>query len=407
MLKLSDEEKYEQAARWRDTLRSLTAILEKQSVVDPNAKKDLDIITFAGDSRGTIVQFLHVRQGRVLGARSQFLTGFDSSEPTEDPREWFVSVINQYYWENIVPDEVLMSFDIGVEMMRLMQKVLVERKGSEVEIKFGTSDEKERELLEMTEKNAQDALEKQSEKLESRKIGLEEIRNKFNLPQIPLRIECYDISNFQGKEIVASQVVFERGLPAKDQYRLYKIRSLKDANDFASMKETLSRRFKHQEWDEPQLIVVDGGKGQLSSALEALKSVGKAHIPLVALAKAKTESDFKNSEVQGTEERFFVPGRQNPILFRRNKEGLRILTQLRDEAHRFAITFHRKLRDKKSLASILDEIEGIGEKRKRILLENFEGIDAILAATIEEIAALPSFHLDLAESIKQFLVDCE
>ncbi len=407
MLKLSEEEKYEQAARWRDNLRSLTAILEKQSVVDPNARKDLDIITFAGDSRGTIVQFLHVRQGRVLGTRSQFLAGFDPSEPTEDPREWFVSVINQYYWENIVPDEVLMSFDIGVEMMRLMQKVLEERKGSEVEIKFGTSDEKERELLEMTEKNAQAALEKQSEKVEARKIGLEEIKNKFSLSQIPFRIECYDISNFQGKEIVASQVVFERGMPAKDQYRLYKIKSLKDANDFASMKETLSRRFKHQEWEDPQLIVVDGGKGQLSSALEALKSVGKAHIPLVALAKAKTDADFENSEVQGTEERFFIPGRQNPILFRRNKEGLRILTQLRDEAHRFAITFHRKLRDKKSLSSVLDEIEGIGEKRKRILLENFEGIDAILAATVEQIAALPTFHLELAESIKQFLVELD
>lgn len=407
MLRLSEEEKYEQAARWRDTLRSLNAILEKQSVIDPNAKKDLDIITFAGDVRGTIVQFLHVRQGIVLGTRSQFLAGFDADEPSEDPREWFVSVINQYYWENIIPDEVLMSFDIGVEMMRLMQKVLAERKGTEVKIKFGTTDEKERELLEMTEKNAHSALEKQSEKVESRKVGLEEIKNKFNLPQIPFRIECYDISNFQGKEIVASQVVFERGMPAKDQYRLYKIKSLQDANDFASMKETLSRRFKHQEWDDPQLIVVDGGKGQLSSAVEALKEVGKSHIPLVAMAKAKTESDFENSEVQGSEERFFIPGRQNPILFRRNREGLRILTQLRDEAHRFAITFHRKLRDKKSLSSVLDDIEGIGDKRKRILLEKYEGIEAIIAAPVAEIAALPSFHLELAESIKQFLVEWE
>ena len=141
MLQLSQEEKYEQAARWRDTLKSLAAILERQSVVDPNAKIDLDIITFCGDERGTVVQFLYVRQGRVLGTRSQFISGFDPNEPAEDPREWFVSVINQYYWENIVPDEVLMSFDIGVEMMRLMQKVLMERRGREVKIKFGTTDQ--------------------------------------------------------------------------------------------------------------------------------------------------------------------------------------------------------------------------------------------------------------------------
>ncbi len=403
MFQLSEEEKYEQAARWRDTLKSLAAILEKQAVIDPNAKKDLDIICYSGDQRGTIVQFLHVRQGRVLGTRSQFLAGFDPNEPAEDPREWFVSVINQYYWENIVPDEVLMTFDIGVEMLRLMQKVLGERRGSEVVIKFGTADEKENELLAMTEQNARAALEKQSEKVESKKLGLDEIKNKFNLPQIPFRIECYDISNFQGKQIVASQVVFERGMPAKDQYRLYKIKSLTDANDFASMKEVLSRRFKHQEWDDPQLIVVDGGKGQLSAAMEALKVVGKSHVPLVALAKAKTESEFSAIEVQGTEERFFLPGRANPLIFRRNAEGLRILTHLRDEAHRFAITFHRKLREKKSLSSVLEDIEGIGEKRKQILLEHFEGLDAIAEASVDEIAGLPSFHRELAELIVDFL----
>lgn len=403
MFQLSDEEKYEQAARWRDTLRSLTAILEKQAVVDPNARKDLDIICFVGDQRGTMVQFLHVRQGRVLGTRSQFLAGLDPSEAGEDPREWFVSVINQYYWENIVPDEVLLAFDIGVEMIRLMQKVLTERRGQEVLIKVGTSDEKEKELLELTEKNAAAALEKQSEKVESKKKGLEEIKAKFNLAQIPFRIECYDISNFQGREIVASQVVFEKGLPAKDQYRLYKIKSLVDANDFASMKEVLGRRFKHQEWDDPQLVVVDGGKGQLNFALQALKEVGKDHLPIVALAKAKTSSDFESQEVQGSEERFFLPGRQNPVLFRKNSEGLRILTQLRDEAHRFAITFHRKLRHKKSLSSILDDIDGVGEKRKKILLDRFSGLEEIMNASSEEIAALPSFNLDLAETIKEFL----
>lgn len=403
MLQLSEEEKYEQAARWRDTLNSLAAILEKQAVVDPNATKDLDIITFCGDSRGTVVQFLHVRQGRVLGTRSQFLAGFDPQEPNEDPREWFLSIINQYYWENIIPDEVLLAYDIGVEMMRLMKNVLEERRGSEVRVRVGTSEEKEKELLEMTEQNAKAALDKQSEKVESRRNGLEEIKAKFQLPQLPFRIECYDISNFQGKQIVASQVVFEQGGPAKEQYRLYKIRSLTEANDFAAMKEVLSRRFRHDEWDDPQLLVVDGGKGQLNAALEALKFVGKSQIPIVSLAKAKTESAFIKPEVQGSEERFFLPGRQNPVLFRKNSDALRILTHLRDEAHRFAITFHRKLRDEKSLASVLDSIEGIGAKRKKILLEAFDGLEEILAAPIEELAALPSFHADLAEFIVEKL----
>lgn len=403
MLRLSEEEKYEQAARWRDTLRSLAAILEKQSVVDPNAQKDIDIICFCGDTRGTMVQFLFVRQGRVLGMRSQFLAGLDPTESGEDPREWFVSVLNQYYWENIIPDEVLMSFDIGVEMMRLLQKVLLERRGREVLVKFGTSDEKEKELLTLTMDNAKEALEKQSQKVEAKKLGLEEIKAKFDLRQMPFRIECYDISNFQGREIVASQVVFEKGVPAKDQYRLYKIKSLQEANDFASMKEVLERRFKHQEWEDPQLVVVDGGKGQLNFALQALKEVGKGHLPLVALAKAKTSSDFESSEVRGSEERFFLPGRQNPVIFKRQSEGLRILTQLRDEAHRFAITYHRKLRDKKSLSSILDDIEGVGDKRKKILLEAFAGIDEIKAAPKEQIAALPTFYLELAEIIKKHL----
>jgi len=406
MIKLSEEEKYEQAARWRDTLRSLNAILEKQSVIDPEAKKNLDIITFCGDYRGTLIQFLHVRQGRVIGTRSQFIAGFDPTEPKEDPREWFVSIINQYYWDNMIPDEVLISFDIGIEMVRLVQSALTERRGGEkVKVTLATNDEKEKELLEMTEKNALMAFEKQSEKVESKKTGLEEIKNKFNLPLWPHRIECYDISNFHGKEIVASQVVFENGIPAKDQYRLYKIKSLQDANDFAAMKEVLLRRFKHSEWEKPHLILVDGGKGQLNKAVQALKEMDCEQVPVVSLAKSKTTSDFEEGEVNSSEERFYLPGRQNPITFKRNSEAFRILTQLRDEAHRFAITFHRKLRHKQSLSSVLDKVPGLGVKRRKILLNHFSDIDAILKAKEEEIASLPSFHLELAKVIKKFLLD--
>lgn len=405
MLALSEEEKYEQAARWRDTLRSLNAILEKQSVVDPEAKKNIDFITYCGDVRGTVIQFMHVRQGRVLGMRSQFIVGFDPTDGKEDPREWFVSIINQYYWDNMIPDEVLVGHDMGTDMMKLLQNVLTERRaGEKVKISYSTNQEKEKELLEMVEKNARAALEKQSEKAESKKSGLEEIKNKFHLPLWPHRIECFDISNFQGKEIVASQVVFENGMPAKDQYRLYKIKSLTDANDFAAMKEVLLRRFNHSEWELPHLIVVDGGKGQLNKAVQALKEMAYT-IPVASLAKAKTTSDFENEEIQSSDERFFLPGRQNPVIFKRNSEAFRILTQLRDEAHRFAITFHRKLRHKQSLSSVLDRIPGLGDKRKKILLTHFPDLDTVLEASDEAIAALPSFHLALAKRIKKLLLD--
>lgn len=407
MLALSEEEKYEQAARWRDTLRSLNAILEKQSVVDPEAKKNIDFITYCGDFRGTIIQFMHVRQGRVLGMRSQFISGFDSADPKEEPREWFISIINQYYWDNMIPDEVLVAHDMGVDIMKLLQNVLTERRaGDKVKISFTTNDEKEKELLEMVERNARVALEKQSEKAESKKMGLEEIKNKFDLPLWPHRIECYDISNFQGKEIVASQVVFENGMPAKDQYRLYKIKSITGPDDFAAMKEVLLRRFKHSEWEKPHLILVDGGKGQLNKAVQALKEM-EYLVPVASLAKAKTTSDFESEKVKSSDERFFLPGRQNPVTFKRNSEAFRILTQLRDEAHRFAITFHRKLRHKQSLSSVLDKIPGLGSKRKKTLLENYTDLDAVLLASDEAIAALPSFHLDLAMRIKSVLRDGE
>jgi excinuclease ABC subunit C len=194
-------------------------------------------------------------------------------------------------------------------------------------------------------------------------------------------------------------VVFEDGVPAKEHYRRYKIRTVEGINDFASMYEVLQRRFKHTEYEDPQLIVIDGGKGQLSQAMKILKEIGREDLPVVGLAKARTESDFQKQEVDSTEERFFLPGRANPVIFKHNAEALYILSGIRDEAHRFAITYHRKLRENTSLESELDYVVGLGEKRKKTLLTHFKSVDEIKMAAPEEIAQLKGFNRVLAERI--------
>ncbi|RYZ65902.1 MAG: excinuclease ABC subunit C, partial [Proteobacteria bacterium] len=179
--------------------------------------------------------------------------------------------------------------------------------------------------------------------------ALEEIQTKLNLEKIPLRIECYDISNFQGGDSVASRVVFMDGAPEKNLYRRYKIKTVEGQNDFAMMREVLGRRFANEEEQLPDLVVVDGGKGQLSQAVSILKELGLESVPTVGLAKARTESDFQAAEVSSSNERVFIPGRTNPIPLLPHMKAYQLLTHIRDEAHRFAITYHRHLRDKRGM----------------------------------------------------------
>jgi excinuclease ABC subunit C len=232
---------------------------------------------------------------------------------------------------------------LGLDIEKLFEVTLAERKSKSVKISPSIDDNSSR-LLEICRKNAKEYFDKyMSSKLTTLR-ALEDIQKKFHLPNLPKRIECYDISHLQGKHIVASQVVFENGEPATDHYRKYKIKTIEESNDFAAMAEVLSRRLKHTEWDIPDLIVIDGGKGQLSAVVKVLNEAGKLEWPVVAMAKARTESAFDSSEIKSTEERFFLPGRQNPVMFLRNPKALQILVHLRNEAHRFAITFHRQKR---------------------------------------------------------------
>ena len=282
--------------------------------------------------------------------------------------------------------------------MRLLEAVLKERSGHVVKVRFPT-DKAGDSLLQMASTNAQSHFADYVGKTEAKKRGLEEIQARLKLPALPVRIECFDISNFQGSETVASQVVFEDGAPNKDQYRRYRIRTVQGPNDFESMREVLTRRIKHTEYEDPQLIVVDGGKGQLGIACEVLKALGRTEIPVVGLAKARAQGSFSDAEVGATEERFYLPGRSNPVTFRPGSEAFQILVGIRDEAHRFAITYHRKLREATSLESELDFVVGLGEKRKRQLLTKYSSIDDIRAASVEDLSKLAGFNRVLAERV--------
>jgi len=398
MMVAAEEEKFEVAARMRDSIEAIKAILAKQAVINDTTEKDQDAIGYFGDDRGCLIETVHIRQGRVIGMRPNFIPLLDVADPLTDAREWLVSFMNQYYEDNIIPDDVLLPIDIGGDLTKLMEAVLQERSGQKNTVRFAT-DEKGRALVDMANENAKAHFEKYVSKSEEKMRGLDEIKERFGLPHRPVRIECYDISNFQGSETVASQVVFEDGVPSKDNYRRYKIKTVEGINDFASMYEVLSRRFKHTEYEDPQLIVVDGGKGQLSQAMRILEEIGRKDIPVVGLAKARTTSDFQSAEVTSTDERFFLPGRQNPVIFRSNSEALHILVGLRDEAHRFAITYHRKLRENSSLESELDFVVGLGEKRKKVLLTHFKSVQDLKEADPEEIAELKGFNRVLAERV--------
>ena len=394
----ANAERFEAAAKVRDSIEAIKKVLERQAVVNDTSEIDQDVIGFHGGEAGTLVETVHIRSGRMIGHRSHFLSLLDPTAPEEDVREWLTSFINQYYEDQFIPDELLLPVDLGNDLMRLLEAVLKERGGHDVRVRFPTDQNGDR-MLEMANSNALSHFGEYVNKSEAKKRGLEEIQERLSLPAPPLRIECYDISNFQGSETVASQVVFEDGAPNKDQYRRYRIRTVEGNNDFESMREVLTRRFKHTEYDDPNLIVIDGGKGQLGIAMEVLREIGRKDLPVVGLAKARTKGSFEDREIAATEERFYLPGRQNPVVFKPGSEAFQILVGIRDEAHRFAITYHRKLREATSLESELDFVVGLGEKRKRLLLTKFPSLEAIKAATVEELSELTGFNRVLAERV--------
>ncbi len=335
MKTLSERQRFEEALRVKNQIRSMEFARGRSSVVGKNLK-DMDVIAFYREGESVLFEVLCVRTGSLVGHKFHFV----SRLPVKDTPVF--SFVMQYYMDNVLPQCVLVPVQ---KNKKICEEALFRMHGKNTKLISDLSSH-QKQLMAMAFKNAKNHFKDHIRKVVSLKEGLREIQKKMGLREIPERMECFDISHLQGRQTVASQVVFEGGVPLKAHYRRYRLRTIKGVDDFSSIKEVLDRRLKHKEMKDPDLIVVDGGRGQLQKASLALKEVGREDLALVAMAKAKTDSDFRSSELSGTEERFFIPGRKNPLVFPPHSQALKILIQLRDEAHRFAISYHRLLRQK-------------------------------------------------------------
>jgi excinuclease ABC subunit C len=399
MSEAAQAQEYERAAQLRDQIQAIERVLEKQKVVS-NAQDDSDIFGIFQDNQGTLIQTFQVRDGKMVGREYFQLTeGLET-----DPAEVLEAFLTQYYdGSGFVPKEVLLP--LTIKNSDAMAKWLSGLRGTNVELKVPQRGDKFQ-LVKMANDNAQILLEQERnrEKQDQNKIieTLNELQKHLQMEKTPYRIEGFDISNTQGQEAVASMVVFENGIPKGSDYRRFKIRTIEGPNDFAMMQEAVRRRFlKGLEERQnvqtetsrfakfPDLLLIDGGKGQLSSVMEVLTELGLTHIPTIGLAKQ--------------EEEIFLPDRDESIRLPRRSDALRLLQRVRDEAHRFAITYHKSLRDKKTVHSELDQVIGIGPKRKQLLLKHFGSIKRIREATLQELAQAPGMNIKIAESIKEQL----
>ena len=426
----SESLNFEKAARFRDQLQALESIQQKQKVLTTD-KIDQDVIAVVKDDRGAAIQMLYIRGGKLIGQRQFMLDGASEASPATAVQEF----VKQYYSDAPdLPREVLLPVEI--EERGIVQTWLRQRKGSAVTLEVPQTGEKSR-LVEMAANNAEQALSQFSEQLQQREAWAEEamaqLQQTLDLPSPPIRVEGYDISNIQGTSSVGSMVVVEGGEAAKAEYRRFKIRYHPDSpNDFAMMHEVITRRLKaYIDGDEkfvklPDLIMIDGGKGQLSAALKARDELGLL-VPMVGLAKrhellyvpsGELPSPFRGLPSSGSSgggaggegPENYTYARQAPVeyIYREielplHSPGLLLLRKLRDEAHRFALTYHRKIRDKRLSGSALEEIPGVGPRRKRLLLRHFGSVEGIRRASSEEIAAIPTLTKTLAEKIREYL----
>lgn len=401
MKELAAEERFEDAARLRDRIGAVAKVAEKQNVLE-HGGGDRDVFGFYREGGYIEAQVLIVRGGKLV---SHHAYEFDDHALPDE--EVLSSLLGRFYeGERFIPDEVLLPFD--VEGRESMVEYLTAKRSRKTHVLVPLRGEKRR-LVEMAVENAAHSFRERTDESARREKMLTELQRKLSLPSMPKRIECFDISHVQGESVVASMVAFDEGVPDKNGYRRYKLRDVQRNDDFAAMKEVLSRRLSRgkAEGDLPDLIVVDGGKGQLAMAGEAMRELEIEGVELASLAKDRVVSDAKGSEIEHSEERVFRPGRSNPITLRRNSNALFLLQQVRDEAHRFAITFHRELRSKKRLRSQLDDIEGVGPMRRRALLAHFGSLKRIREASAEDIAGVSGIGAELAATIKQALNDVD
>jgi excinuclease ABC subunit C len=388
---------YERAATLRDKIRAIERTMESQKMA-AFARTELDLVGIARQDAQAAIQLFVIRNGKLIG-RDVYLVDATREAPDD---EVLGSFLEQYYARaSSVPREVYVPFlPPGAADL---EAFLSDRRGTGVRLHVPQRGER-RELLALATRNAGETLAREQARWLADQgktlAALEQLADALELPGPPMRIECYDISTFQGAESVGSMVVFEEGKPRTGEYRRFRIRAVQGPNDFASHQEVLRRRFRltktgdegadeERRWAMPDLVIVDGGKGQVSAAKEVLDELGLHELPLAGLAKEREE--------------LFLPGRPEPILLPPTSSALYLVQRLRDEAHRFAITYHRDLRSKRTVRSAFDDLPGVGPKRRRELLKVFGSVKRVRDAPVEQIAAVPGISRALAERIKATL----
>ncbi len=400
MYRASEQMEFELAAHYRDQMRSIERVLQRQLAVSTEWI-DRDVLGFYREGDRVSIEVMFVRKGKLEGAR-QF--GFKDQEFPDE--EVLSSFLNLFYASgNFVPKEVLLPFELLDDESAVFEELLGEQKGQKVSVLVPQRGQKVA-LVKTAQTNAEHAFREEHDEEDRAADTLEKLQRALKLHTFPNRIECYDISNLQGKQIVGSMVVFEGGEPAKDEYRHYRMREVTAQDDFASMREMLGRRFEKVadgEGPVPDLVVIDGGKGQLSQATTILEDLGLHEIPVVSLAKARVDrTGFHDPEVTRSRERVFLPNRKNPVLLNENSAELYLLERLRDEAHRFAITFHKNLRRKETLKSSLEDVPGVGKKTRTALLRHFGNLRQIKRASAEELQEVEGIGQKTAEDIFTF-----
>ncbi len=389
---------FESAAKIRDQIQAVEKTLEKQRMVS-HWGADQDIFGLYREGGYIEAQVLFVRQGKLTGTQAYALEDLDFSD-----EEIMGSLLTQFYQgQRFMPDEILLPVELEDRDTRA--EYLSERKGKNVSIHVPQKGDK-RKLVEMAQQNARQSFTERHDQEKAREKMLQELQAQLRLKRYPHRIECFDISMIHGANAVGSQVTFIGGEADKAHYRHYRIRTI-DASgggdDFGMMLEVLRRRFTRGKREEemPNLVVVDGGKGQLAMALAAMREVGVEGVDVVGLAKMRVQSAPHSAEIERSEERVFLPGQSNPVTLRRNSNALFLLQRVRDEAHRFAITHHKKLRSKQTLSSALDRIPGIGATRRRALLRAFGSVKGVEQASLDELMQAPGMNPKLAQQLWQ------
>jgi excinuclease ABC subunit C len=399
MTAASERLEFERAAALRDQIVALERVIERQRVVS-SALADEDVIAFARQDGDACVQVFFIRRGKLIGREYFVLEG----TADEDARQIMTSFVKQFYDKAAyVPPEILLQS--GIDEAMIIQSWLRSKRGTKVTLRVPRRGQKKG-LVQMAAENAAETLAHLRAQWlldEGKSVeALAELQEHLELAQPPTRIECYDISNIRGQAATGSMVVFVKGVPRKSDYRRFKIRTVEGADDYAMMQEVLRRRFRRalEKTEEPaedkawtilpDLVVLDGGKGQLNAALEVMDEYGlREAVPVVGLAKEREE--------------IFVSGQSDPILLPGGSQGLFLMQRIRDEAHRFALQYHRRLRAKRTFASTLEEIPNIGPKRRQALLKHFGSLESIREATLEELMAVPGMTHQAAEQVKEHL----